>query len=223
MRELVSAHARTSSGPAVVTRALQRARVPLRFRDARFANFDARPGTRTAREAAQAVAADPKSLLISGHPGTGKTHLVVAIMAGRIEAWLDCHPEPAPDPFDLHFGRSPRPWWPPDEPFVAVPTFLDELRSSIRRDQADDRLAELFEPALVVLDDLGREKASDWVVERLYVLLNERYNRCLATLVTTNFTPEQLAARGYEPHISRLAEDGRFVVIEASDYRRRRP
>lgn len=222
MRELVSVHATTAPDPAVVARALGRAGVPPRFQDARLDAFAARPGTRTAQEAARAVVTDPKSLLISGQPGTGKTHLVVAALAARIEAWLVAHPEPDPDPIDAYFGRTRRPWSPPVEPFVVVPTFLDHVRSSMRREVADDPLAELFEPTLVVLDDLGREKASEWVVERLYVLLNERYNHCLATLVTTNFTPEQLVARGYEPHISRLAEDGRFVVIEATDYRRRR-
>ncbi len=223
MRELLPAPATNEPDLDVVARALRRAGVPPRFRDARFSTFEPRPGTRTALEAATAVVADPKNLLLSGPPGSGKTHLTASILAARIEAWLVAHPEPERDPFDVFLGRKRAQWRPPVESLVVVPTFLDDLRASIRYEQADDPLAELFEPGLVVLDDLGREKASEWVVERLYVLINERYNRCRATVVTTNYTPEQLAARGYEPHISRLAEDGRFVVVSATDYRRRRP
>ena len=74
-------------------------------------------------------------------------------------------------------------------------------------------------PALVVLDDLGREKASDWTGELVYALVNARYENKLPTLVTSNLSPSELVASPYWPAISRLAEDGALVKIEAPDRR----
>lgn len=74
-------------------------------------------------------------------------------------------------------------------------------------------------PALVVLDDLGREKVSDWTGETIYTLVNARYERMLPTLVTSNLTAAELAASPYWPVISRLAEDGALVEITAPDHR----
>jgi DNA replication protein DnaC len=70
-----------------------------------------------------------------------------------------------------------------------------------------------------VLDDLGREKVTDWASERLYVLVNERYNALRPTVVTSNYPPDVLADRGYDALISRLVEGSSAVVISATDYR----
>jgi DNA replication protein DnaC len=77
-------------------------------------------------------------------------------------------------------------------------------------------------PGLVVLDDLGREKVTDWTGEVVYTLVNGRYEAMLPTVVTTNLTRSDLAESAYWPAISRLAEDGALVAIEAEDRRLRR-
>jgi DNA replication protein DnaC len=73
-----------------------------------------------------------------------------------------------------------------------------------------------------VLDDLGREKVTDWTGEVVYTLVNGRYEAMLPTVVTTNLTRSDLAESAYWPAISRLAEDGALVAIEAEDRRLRR-
>ncbi len=70
-----------------------------------------------------------------------------------------------------------------------------------------------------LIDDLGREKVSDWTGETIYTLVNGRYERVLPTIVTTNLTGAELAASVYWPVISRLAEGGELVRIGAADYR----
>jgi DNA replication protein DnaC len=102
---------------------------------------------------------------------------------------------------------------------ISVPGFLDRLRSRIRFADSPDPLPELVEADLVVLDDLGREKVTDWASERLYVLVNERYNAMRPTVVTSNYGPDQLAERGYDALVSRLVEGSPAIQITASDYR----
>ena len=98
------------------------------------------------------------------------------------------------------------------------------LRAEMDR-PADDRTASAALSAaakargLVVLDDLGREKATDWTAEIVYSIVNARYESMLPTVVTSNLTTAELSASAYWPAVSRLAEDGELVRIEAPDRR----
>lgn len=112
--------------------------------------------------------------------------------------------------------RSQRPMW------LNVASTIVALRAEIG---ADERAtAATLETAsetggLVVLDDLGQEKTSDWTSETIYALVNARYESMLPTIVTTNLTGSELATSTYWPVISRLAEDGELVRIEGADHR----
>lgn len=201
---------------------LRRAGVPPRFETCRLGDVTRRKGVTAAIDAAVAFAAAPTAsgLLLTGSQGTGKTHLAVGILAARFDAWLERYPQAT---WEVGAGEGSvaiekRPSL--EQRFVVVPSFLDRLRSAIQFRDPDDPLPDLFDVDLVVLDDLGREKVSDWASERLYVLVNERYNRRLPTIVTTNYPPSELAERGYEAIVSRLVEGAAVVPITASDYRR---
>jgi DNA replication protein DnaC len=136
-----------------------------------------------------------------GKPGVGKTHLAAAAAT----EWARHH--------------QMRAEW------VNVPQLLVDLRSEYGTDDFETRaLVRTLRKTrgLVVLDDLGREKASDWTSEMVYTLINARYEDLLPTCATTNLTPDELVANGYWPAFSRLAEDGALIRVDAPDERIRR-
>jgi DNA replication protein DnaC len=69
------------------------------------------------------------------------------------------------------------------------------------------------------LDDFGKERATDWATERLYVLVESRYSAMLPTLVTSNRTLDELNDLGYGATVSRLTEMGDVVKVGGSDLR----
>jgi len=141
-------------------------------------------------------AQDPGGWLVfQGMTGAGKTHLAAAIVNYRYQAH-----QPAM--------------------FVVVPEFLDHLRSSFSAD-ARTTYDQLFERVkttpLLVLDDFGEQSATPWAQEKLYQVLNYRYNAQLPTVITTSHSLEELESRVS----SRLADRKMSVAfnIMAPDYR----
>jgi DNA replication protein DnaC len=201
--------------PDQVRRWMRVAGIPDRYLDARFANWQDRPGTRKAFEASTAVADQPHNLILVGPWGTGKTRLAASIIAARIERWLEAYPDEVIR-VDAE-GLLTRP--PFASRFRSVPQLLDAIRRSYEYDDEPDPLDELRRVPLLILDDLGREKATDWVLERLYVLIDDRYGESRPTVVTTNYSLMDLARRDYGAMVSRLTEDGAVVKIGATDAR----
>lgn len=214
---------------ATIAEVLRDAGVPARYLDRSFATYHRVDGTRGGLEAARRAAEESSGLLLLGRPGVGKTHIAVAILRRRVDLWLTKYPEESGLSPAVYYTRSGERVEDPDDivawtrpafrsRFVVVPDLLDAMRLRIT-EPGPDPLAPLITCSLLVLDDLGREKASEWVLDRLYRLVNARYNERLATVATTNFGLDDLARRGYEPMVSRLVEDAAVVRLTASDYR----
>jgi DNA replication protein DnaC len=165
-----------------------------------FQTFDPSiPGVREAYEVALRYAEDPSGWLIfQGGYGCGKTHLAAAIAHQREDAG------------DTVF-------------FSIVPDLLDHLRAAFAptSELTYDALFErVRESGLLVLDDLGAENGTAWATEKLFQLINYRYNYRMPTVITTN---ARLMSHMDERIRSRLNDRGlvRYVQIEAQDYRER--
>ena len=134
-------------------------------------------------------------LVLQGETGCGKTHLAAAIANHRYQA-----NQPAL--------------------FIVVPEFLDHLRSTFSPESkvSYDQLFERVKTApLLILDDFGEQSTTPWAQEKLYQVINHRYNARLATVITTRCTTDEIgspiSSRFVDPKISMIFN------INVPDYR----
>lgn len=171
------------------------------------------------------------NLVFAGPTGVGKTHLAAAVARAFEDLVREDHRArladyraalDVVDPPMRHTVRKPGPPYPPEWINVADAIVRIRLEFGLPAYDRDvtQRVIRLHgHPGLVVLDDLGREKTTDWTGEIVYALVNARYEAMLSTIVTTNLTSAELTESPYWPAISRLAEDGELVRIDAPDRR----
>jgi DNA replication protein DnaC len=138
-------------------------------------------------------------LVLQGATGTGKTHLAAAIVNHRYQAG-----QPAL--------------------FVVVPEFLDHLRSTFSPESkvSYDQLFERVKTTpLLVFDDFGEQASTPWAQEKLYQVINYRYNAQLPTVVTTRRTLDEID----DPVGSRFIDPKMSVAfnINVPDYRGDKP
>ena len=143
--------------------------------------------------------AEGPSLLIAGPTGTGKTYQAY----GAIRTLL---------------GRGVRLRW--------EATTSADLHARLRPRAGHDgerELQTLVRCPLLLLDDLGAAKTSEWTEELTYRLINHRYEHMLPTLITTNLPTAELRTALGDRVASRLAEMTDRVVLTGPDRRRTAP
>jgi len=186
------------------------AQIPPRYQRCDLENFRTEndslvEGVARARRFVELFPVVDKGLFLLGHPGVGKTHLAVAILKlairrkGARGLFYDTREL-------LRLIRSTY------NPLVQTAE-MDVLRPVMRAD-------------LLVLDDLGAEKTSEWVEETLNLIVNTRYNERRATLFTSNYEirddvtdPDALAVRVGFRMWSRLHEMCEFLTLKGVDFR----
>lgn len=189
---------------------LSDANIPKRYLHCTLDNFAAYNESleRAVAKARRLVDAFPvigQGLFLEGQPGVGKTHLAVAMLKQVIQSsgarglFYDTREL-------LRVIRSTY------DPSIRT-TELEILRPVMKAD-------------LLVLDDLGAEKTSEWVEETMNLIVNTRYNERRATIFTSNYPdipddtePNALVFRVGERMRSRLHEMCEFVIMDGADYR----
>lgn len=114
---------------------------------------------------------EQNGLIISGPIGTGKTHLAASV-ANTL----------------LNVGQK----------VICMPSIdlLAAIRATYKEDGNDEEIINEFKTAdLLIIDDLGKEKATEWSVQMIYSIVNSRYENEKPMIITTNYTPDELAAR----------------------------
>ncbi len=152
---------------------------------------------RWAFDEARRYAAEPEGWLIFfGGYGCGKTHLAAAIANQSVEQ-----------------GEAVL--------FVVVPDLLDHLRATFSPHSPvryDERFEQVRNVPLLILDDLGTQSSTQWAQEKLFQILNYRYNARLPTIITSNHSLEEIDLRIR----SRMVDPSLAVIVTilAPDFRR---
>jgi DNA replication protein DnaC len=208
---------------------LEAARVPRRYEHCELTNYDTDfPGAHPSLADAHFVASnfakrcDPrgdKGLLIIGKIGTGKTHLAVGIVKELIQnRGIPC----------LFYDYR-----------ELLKQIQNSYNSTVQTTELDV-LRPVFETDVLVLDELGAVKPTEWVWDTVSLILNTRYNDNRTTIITTNFEDqpaagvsgpvsqirsatrnETLGDRIGERMRSRLHEMCRIITLDGTDFRQK--
>ena len=189
---------------------LAEANIPTRYKHCTLANFEAYNesldrAASHARRLAEGFPAVSRGLFFEGQPGVGKTHLAVAVLKQVIQTT----------------GARGL--------FYDTRDLLRVIRSTYDaaiRATEFDVLRPVMIADLLVLDDIGAEKTSEWVEETMNLIVNTRYNERRLTLFTSNYPdipdvtdPNALVFRIGHRMRSRLHEMCEFLEMDAADYR----
>jgi DNA replication protein DnaC len=142
--------------------------------------------------------ASGRGLWLFGDPGTGKTTLAMLISKAALKA-----------------GHSVA--------IYSLPKLLARIRQTYDSEPGGDSYLAFFERLtsvdLLHIDDLGAEKRSDWVLEQLYALVNERYEARRSILLTSNLGTDALKDQIGVRTVSRLSEICEPIPLFGADRR----
>ena len=147
------------------------------------------------------LVSEGRCAVLSGPPGTGKTHLVVAIAYRAIQNGFEAR-------------------------FVAADQLIGELSHAARLGRLERALEQYLHPQVLVIDELGYLTHADDAANVLYRVVNDRYLRGKPILLTTN---KPLAALGRVLHdpdlaeaiLDRLLERGHHFSMRGRSFRTR--
>lgn len=163
-----------------------------------FSSFKpSHPSLAEALSACAAYAAEPDGwLYLYGGYGTGKTHLLAAMAQTLVERRIGAL-------------------------YVVVPELLDRIRQSFDPDNKEsfsELWDRIFRADVLLLDDLGSERMTGWVAEKLFLIVDNRYRARAPMVIASNVAPEQFGGR-----IGSRITDVRLTTIlgiAAGDYRK---
>lgn len=183
-----------------------RSLIPSRWKTRTFEHLQVSETNRVAYENAKEYAdafkrGDGSGLLFTGSVGTGKTHLSAAIALELLER-----------EFSVVFGT--------------VTTLLAEIRRTYEDEKSSDydvfnRMAKCD---LLIIDDLGKEKVTEWVDQTIYEIINTRYENNKALIITTNMSLTTLRSKYTntgEAVVSRILEMCHGIKMDGPDWRKK--
>lgn len=139
-------------------------------------------------------------VLLHGSKGTGKTQAATKLAVEAVRS--------------LRVAANKVAWVSTSLLFVDLRRAMDDKKFTPPAVQA------MREAELVIWDDIGKERPSDWTIEQTFVFVDEVYARDALVIATTNFRPEELPARIGEYAADRLTEMVRPVLLAGASHRK---
>lgn len=189
---------------------IEKVKIPRRYENCHFQSYKVQNPSqerafRYASKLAMEYPAIDRGLILMGTCGVGKTHLAVSILKALTERGFSC--------FFYEFG-----------------SLLKQIQDSYNPNTQSSELkilSNIFDAEILVLDEIGASKPTDWVRDTMAHIINTRYNDKKLTIFTTNYLDERKSEKdeSLEDRIgvrlrSRLFEMCQTVKIEGHDFRK---
>lgn len=149
-----------------------------------------------------------RSLFLSGGNGIGKTYKAAGIICNWIEK---LNYQQLSNCYDMS-NNCPI--------FITVPELLMKIRNCFSLQQCEESVVEKYSRCpVLVLDDLGVEKTTEWALQTLYIILNNRYSNFMQTIITSNLSIEEIGEKLGDRIASRIAGMCKIVKLTGKDRR----
>lgn len=174
-----------------------------RFENSQFDSFKNREGTEKIVRMAKRYVNEfeewgSDSLLFWGVPGNGKS-LIASAIANELK----------------NKGKT--------VVFQSVPELLERIRSTFNRDSKESEsqiMKALLTCDLLIMDDIGAEKLTDWVQDVVFRIIDGRYRKKKPIFYTSNLHPEKLEKQLSERTYDRITETSLIIRNKATSYRK---
>ena len=140
-----------------------------------------------------------RGLFLTGTVGTGKTHLIAAIIDYIARIYKRKY-----NLLIMYFTST---------------GLLNRLKSSYEDKTSDDLISNIKHCTLLVIDDFGAEKTTDWVIETYFEIIDYRYANLYPTIIATNLTDIEIKQKLSERIMSRIYESCKGIKLTGKDYR----
>jgi DNA replication protein DnaC len=181
-----------------IEKRLREAGIPELYRDVTLDSLDATRAPEAftiCRQFAEMPDDIRRCLLLLGGSGVGKTCLAVAILHQIIRN-------------SFKSGR----FWNAPEGFAAI-------RASFGNGDTESSMIKVLGNSLIVIDDLGKQRLTEWSREQLFVLIDGIYSRERLCIITSNLHEEEFVATFDDAVTSRIIGMSRIITVSGDDWR----
>lgn len=180
--------------------------IPKAYQECSFGNYQG--NDKLVSDLQRLTGLDIDGIVLRGNTGCGKTHLAIA-MAKKM-------------PTEIRMDKT----WDlvPGTIFTTAPELLLKIRSSFQdgAGQTEEGLIDYYSGCdLLILDDLGSEKTSEFAVTTLYIIIDRRLRDCRKTIITTNLSKDEIE-KIFGARIASRLSGMENIKINMPDYRKKR-